>query len=97
MRDEQVVAKFKRALFNRQHHARVNRIRRRGDDEAEQLGGVCAQSLRAAIGNVAHLRGERLDLGARGFGNIRFIPQRLGDGHHGNLAERGDVFEADHS
>ena len=93
MGEQDVVAEFVGAFFNGKDDARENGIGDGGDDQAEELGGAGAQALGLGIGHVTHLLREQLDARLGGRGNIRLVPQRLRDGHHGNAGMLGNVFE----
>jgi hypothetical protein len=89
---QQIIAELVRLFLDGEDDAGIDRIRGRGDDEAEQLGGLRSQALGAGIRHIAHLQRERLDFGARHFGNVRLIAQRLGNRHHRNAGDLGNVF-----
>ena len=90
--EEQIVAEFVGAFLNGINNSRVNRVGRRRDDEAEELGRLRAQSLGAGVGHIAQVERELFDLGLGDGGDVRFVAQGFGDGHHGDADELGNVF-----
>ena len=90
--EKNVVAEFAGAVFNRKNDAGENGIGDGRDDQAKNPGGLAPQALRKGIGDVTHLLGERLDARLGRGGNVRRVPQRLRDGHHGHAGMPGDVF-----
>ena len=96
MRQHQLVAVLERALLDRHHDARKNRVGGGRDHQPQQAGFADAQAARAEVGRVAHALGQVADAQLGLGGDVRRVPQRLGDGHHRDAGFVGYVLQSNH-